>query len=395
MRRALLPLLALIPLTVACSQPIELADWGIDVPQGTPVREAAPIPLEERSRDIVRLVDDLVIGGPDTPGEALLFRPIGIVAADDGRMFVADYGRHEVVSFDADGGYLGSFGGEGQGPAEFGSMRGIAIAGERIAVEDAGNSRLSVWTVEGEHVRDYPLASRRTLLQMEGIGNDGFVSTFIGNNDQGERRLIVAEYALDGGLRRRFFDIPMPPPLVIREGGGVTYSTDDLVKAMIGNLDNPKIIEATADDVVYLSPAHEYQVVAEDPGGGIRWALRVAWPRPPRSLSERQRDVDNAVRVGDRSASVDDFDFPPADALEFLRTDGAGRLYVFPTMPTEDDEPAPARMVDVYETNGELLAAGLVDHIWSFARGDYVYGLRTNAQGERVAVRYRLTVNKR
>jgi hypothetical protein len=104
--------------------------------------------------------------------------------------------------------------------------------------------------------------------------------------------------------------------------------------------------------------------------------------------------IDQAVRAGDGPAAVGDFDWPPAQAVELLRTDGAGRLYVFPTKPREDDAPVGPRMVDVYSSAGDFLAAGLVDHIWTHARGDHVYGLRTNERDEWVAVRYHLTVDE-
>jgi hypothetical protein len=72
MQRAPLPLLALIAATLACAEPLELADWRIDVPPGTRIIELSTVPLEERDADAVKLVDDLVLCGDDTNGQALL-----------------------------------------------------------------------------------------------------------------------------------------------------------------------------------------------------------------------------------------------------------------------------------------------------------------------------------
>jgi hypothetical protein len=393
MRRALLLPAVLVAATLACAEPLELAEWRIDVPPATPIIELQGVPLEERDAGTVRLVDDLVLGADNATTEALLYRPVGIVAAADGRMFVADGGDRRVLRFAADGGYLGSFGREGQGPGELLNIFSMAIAGDRIVIEDLRNGRLSVWTTEGEHVADHSLD--KELMDLEGVGNEGFASTFTSGEADGGRRLVAAIHGLDGSERARLFDVPAPPIRIIRMGPGISNSTAELVRGSIAALDHPKVIKAVgAGGVIYVSPAHEYQVLAMSPDGGALWALRVAWRRPARSLSARQRVIDQAVRAGDGPAAVGDFDWPPAQAVELLRTDGAGRLYVFPTKPREDDAPVGPRMVDVYSSAGDFLAAGLVDHIWTHARGDHVYGLRTNERDEWVAVRYHLTVDE-
>jgi hypothetical protein len=169
MRRALVTPAILLAATLACAEPLELAEWRIDVPPATPIIELQGVPLEERDAGTVRLVDDLVLGVDDTTAEALLYRPVGIVAAADGRMFVADSGDRRVLRFAADGGYLGSFGREGQGPGELLNIFSMAIAGDRIVIEDLRNGRLSVWTTEGEHVADHSLETEE-LMDLEGVG---------------------------------------------------------------------------------------------------------------------------------------------------------------------------------------------------------------------------------
>jgi hypothetical protein len=216
MQRAPLPLLALIAATLACAEPLELADWRIDVPPGTRIIELSTVPLEERDADAVKLVDDLVLCGDDTNGQALFYRPVDIVAAEDGRMFVADN----------------------------------------------GDQRVQRWSSLGRR-------APRPRWQR-----------------------------VDEALRRT-----SAPPMVIRGGQSTTR---ELLQRSIEVLDYPEVHTAAGDaDIAYLSPIHEYQVLA-------------------------------------------------------VSADGS------------------PRMVDVYSPTDELLAAGLVDHIWTHARGDYVYGLRTN-----------------
>ena len=102
------------------------------------------------------------------------------------------------------------------------------------------------------------------------------------------------------------------------------------------------------------------------------------------------------VTGGADGISINDVDWPESyGAVQYLRTDGAGRLYVF----LEPGLPFPERPdvweVDVYSPQGEQLASGFLPELWSYARGEYVFGIRTDPETEeRVAVRYQLSVTR-
>lgn len=55
---------AALAASVACSEPLVVPDWTIDVPEGIPIHEYGPVPVGERSARI-ELVED-----PET-GEAI------------------------------------------------------------------------------------------------------------------------------------------------------------------------------------------------------------------------------------------------------------------------------------------------------------------------------------
>ena len=102
--------------------------------------------------------------------------------------------------------------------------------------------------------------------------------------------------------------------------------------------------------------------------------------------------------LGDETLSIDDFDWPPRLwAVQSLATDDDGRLFVF--LLTEfqgaGEEPPGEVMVDVFSPDGEFLVAGIVPSTWSYARGDYVYGIRPDELGEMVMVRYRVELDVR
>jgi hypothetical protein len=79
-----------------------------------------------------------------------------------------------------------------------------------------------------------------------------------------------------------------------------------------------------------------------------------------------------------------------------LRTDGAGRLYVFPNVSAADVEGVQGRPVDVYSPQGELLVAGMITTSWMSSRDDYLYTFRGDPElDQTVVVRYRLRIAER
>ena len=87
-------------------------------------------------------------------GSAGEYRPTGIAVAPDGRFFVADgYGKSYVHRYDAEGNYLGSFGGNGTEPGKMRTPHGIRIdtrSGEpKVVVADRENGRLQTFDLEG------------------------------------------------------------------------------------------------------------------------------------------------------------------------------------------------------------------------------------------------------
>ena len=98
--------------------------------------------------------------------EAKEYRPTSIAVAPDGTVFVADgYGKSYVHRFTADGTYLDSFGGSGDGPGEFHTCHGIAIdesfSPPRLLVADRENHRLQAFDLDGTHLATYAGNLRR------------------------------------------------------------------------------------------------------------------------------------------------------------------------------------------------------------------------------------------
>jgi sugar lactone lactonase YvrE len=78
-----------------------------------------------------------------------LKEPRGAAVDDRGRLWVADFGHSRLRIFDANGGYLGGWGGRGSGEFGFRELCDVAIRGEDLYVADTWNGRVQAFTIGG------------------------------------------------------------------------------------------------------------------------------------------------------------------------------------------------------------------------------------------------------
>ncbi len=375
--------------TTACSEPMEFADWLLDVPAGTPMREYAHVPRDQRDPGAISLVEDLVVGTDLTNPDTGLFQPSQIAASPEGDLFVSDFAMKRIQMYAPDGTHVRTLGREGQGPAEFESLWRMTIAGDRLVVDDRGNDRFSLWTLDGEHVAEHPKSTRATFFSTQGLRDRTFVSAVNNQTMDGGRR-IVARYSLEGEEMLRFVELDIGPSVM----PGPDWDAQDMMRAMVGLYRRPSVIVAVGEeDLVYLSPVRQYQLLALSAEGEVRWALRTDMRPPPWSVAQKQAEIER-VTGGAGGISIDDVDWPDEfGAIDHIRTDGSGRVYVFLQHGMPFPENPDRWEVDVYSPDGDRLASGFLPEVWSYARGDFVYGVRTDPEtDERSAVRYRLTL---
>lgn len=67
-----------------------------------------------------------------------------------GRIWIADFGNSRIRIFDLKGGFLGGWGGRGDGPHGFRDLSAVAIAGENVYVADTWNGRIQKFSLAGE-----------------------------------------------------------------------------------------------------------------------------------------------------------------------------------------------------------------------------------------------------
>lgn len=147
----------------------------------------------------------LEIGAVEGEEPVQFQRVAGATRLEDGRIVVVEGRSYEIRIFDAAGGHLVSFGGEGDGPGEFRAPPSVLpLAGDTLLVFDVGAFRYSWFTLDGRLVTDEAFSRERA------IGNVGLVAS--------DRRVLLPDGA--------FFHVGLFPPSNVE-----AFETDDGITA--------------------------------------------------------------------------------------------------------------------------------------------------------------------
>ena len=98
-------------------------------------------------------------------GDSTAFALIGPVRwLSDGTVVIADLGANRLQIYDSTGAYHGALGRRGQGPAEFVTINSVTpMRADSLAVFDAGQRRLGVWSASRGYVRQVGLQDGGSL----------------------------------------------------------------------------------------------------------------------------------------------------------------------------------------------------------------------------------------
>lgn len=113
-------------------------------------------PLDSRLGWRVGEAPAVTIGSPAGDPAYELFRVGGATRLSDGRIVVANAGSGELRVFDSDGVHLESWGGQGDGPGEFGAMapsRVLPWPGDSLMARDPFSGRASIFGSDGKFGR--------------------------------------------------------------------------------------------------------------------------------------------------------------------------------------------------------------------------------------------------
>jgi hypothetical protein len=182
--------------------------------------------------------------GPERPDE--FGKVTGVVAGEDGTIYVADGMAYEVRAFSPEGEPLRQMGREGGGPGEFRAVLSLGTLGDTLVVLDPGNGRLGflsptgAWLgqrlyhrVSGPDVRIYQTGSHE--LSIPALRGDGMGVVFVRHRSAGEMESIPAQPAVEAPSYYVFcratqsfvYFVPEWAPSLLRvpaPGGGIVES---------------------------------------------------------------------------------------------------------------------------------------------------------------------------
>jgi len=150
--------------------------------------------------------------------------PRGAALDGDGRLWVADFGTSRLFLFDPQGGFLGGWGGEGNGKRQFAHPFGVAIHGDTLYVADTENSRVTAYSLAGDWKASSPgLYGPRGVA----VAPDGTVWV----TDIGNRRLVRYDAQLSRpeslGKTEKGLDLRAPIGIAVGRAGLVYVSDPD------------------------------------------------------------------------------------------------------------------------------------------------------------------------
>lgn len=381
-------LMLLVVALGGCADSLEFADWVIPVPEGVPIVEYPFLPVEQRTERI-ELVEDLVLGMDGDDPNQRFYRATAVDVDAEGNLWVLDAGNHRIQVFSAEGDFVRSLGREGQGPGELEQPSQLVIVADTIVVR-SGRSRLSLFDLAGEHLRDAQILDVSGSIFNFTPRDDG---TFIASHSvfdtsgitpgQGgvfPATFLVSKFSLDAEKLLTYMELPSE--------GFVITSADTKRPAAVAR-PNPSFGASRAGDL-YLTSAQEYQVLALDSDAEPKWAMRVAYV--PAELNEAiiERALESARRRRPETTRSDLIWPDRLPALSHISVDGHGHVYVYPYF--DRGEELEDRPVDVYSPAGELLFSGMIeDRRWQRGNGDFVYAAGSDrVSGETLVWRWLL-----
>lgn len=382
---------------IATAEDVERWSLGIDV--GTPLSIYPPTAEAARNDCTIEVRRDVLIGDTYPNPSGLLVRPMAPRLDGVGHLVIADTGDNAIKTYSVAGEYVGRVGRTGDGPGEYRNVGIVAALPAWIVM--ATRNRLQIWRSDGSYydsaILDPGLFAFGGGFQMVSRPPTSIVVMQPVSEQESILRLVDVATGADRELRR----VPSPRRTQVR----IRPSSRTIFLPAVG-IPIPSVATSLSGSI-YITAGDRYQVLALDDEGETKWGLEV--PQEPTPLSDDEIDHALGSLSAGRRAEVGPFmgevewpTFRPALSAQpggpALRVDGHGHLYVFPYFADAPWDPTIAvskkRPVDVYDSNGSLLCAGLIDHIPGWLTGgqrDYVFSVEVRNDSNPFLVRYALS----
>lgn len=234
----------------------------------------------------------LSIGRFDGSPEYQLFRVSGGTVLDDGRVAVMNAGTREIRVFDGRGGFLATFGSEGEGPGEFMNPTLLGrIAEDSLVVFDTGLRRASLVDVETGAMRSFTVAPEGVAFPVpQGVDANGsivFGGGMAFNSDggfpTGRVRLPAAWVSVDrlGELRASLGEHLSFEMWAQAGPAGFSARTLPFGRNTVGS---------TGDGEVCLGSSDHYEIMCKETNSGTMVRI-IRVDRAARTVTQRDRDA--------------------------------------------------------------------------------------------------------
>ena len=224
---------------------------------------------------------DLAESGTGDPHNFYWVR--GIRRLSDGSLVVANRGSNEIRKFSADGRFLASAGGDGEGPGEFSNLQQIELVGDSIIARDIA-SRVALFGPDLEHIQ---------TTRLQGYARD---LRYLGNGT------LVVQVLM--GFSEMYGLVRDPEALVLYNLEGVRV--DSIGPTPGAELYSTKVLEATPifgkaalvdtyGGRIYSGASDHMQVEELSPGGDTVRIFRI--PDFPLALTPEQVEAERNARL--------------------------------------------------------------------------------------------------
>ncbi len=332
------------------------------------------------------------IGVLDGPPEYQLDEVTSAVRLSDGRIVIANNGSKELRFFDAEGRYLRSAGGAGEGPGEFQTIRGLyRLPGDSLLVWDARSKRVSVIGPHGEFARSFqPEGPTGMFPEIAAVLGDG--SFYLGAGFDPARMAGLPDGELRDSVHFVRYDrtgavVDTIGPLLGDEQFLLkTDNSFSFARPVFGR----SLEIAAGPEHLYAGTTDEFQITQMSPAGAHERIIRMAhepytvteddleryWenrsltfsdaPADMRAMLERQAQEERE-RLPHR---------PTLPAYAGLHVDAEGHLWVRNTQPPGEQ----ASVWSVFAPDGRWTAAAETPHRFRVTDigSDWVLGVATD-----------------
>lgn len=172
-----------------------------------------------------------------------LTRPMDVATDEEGNIFVSNNGTSEILRYDKDGDFLGSFSGTKRAEKIY-ANDGVHIDGNRIYVADFTAGQIRVFSLSGKVIRRFPDRTPVrdygpkgfTPFGVAGYKNKIFVTSNNGVYIFSKKGKLLSSWSGHRGLKRNEYDFPNG--IAIDDRDGTVYVADVLnrrVKALDQN----------------------------------------------------------------------------------------------------------------------------------------------------------------